>query len=160
MLARVAQMQWNPSNFIEWVQMCSTQVPCLEELNRYRWKIGLVYPKRRHVKSCQLKHRHLHKCTKYERQDLPTVGTAFVHSWLQLLKRFVAIYLMRSEHGRISIERFSKMIGMALPTANQLYRHQVNVPLPQKVDKSLSKVHIVIINFKSFLVGSFHGASY
>ena len=160
MLARITQIQWNSSNIFEWVQMCSTQEACLEELNRYRWKNGLVCQKRRNDKSCQLKHRHLHECTKNGRQDLPTVGTAFVHTRLQLPTRFVAINLLGSEQGRVSIERFSKMVGMALPTAYRLYRHQVNHTLPEKVDKSLSKVHIVISNFKSFLAGSFHGTSY
>lgn len=160
MLARVTQMQWNPSNFFEWVQMCSTQVACLEELNRYRWEIGLACSTRSHDKFRQLKHRHLHECTKYGRQVLPTAGTAFVHTQLQLPKRFVAINLLWSEQGRVSIERFSKTGGMTWPTANRMHRHQVNVTLLEKMNKSLPKVHIVISNFKSFLAGTFHGVSH
>ena len=153
-------MQWNLSNFFEWVQMCSTQVACLQELNRYRWKNGLVCQKRRNDKSCQLKHRHLHECSKNGRQDLPTIGTAFVHTRLQLPKRFVAIYLMGFEHCRISIERFSKMVGLALPTAYRMHRHQVNATLPEKVNESLLKVNIAVSNLKSFLTGIFHRASH
>ncbi len=153
-------MQWNPSNFLEQVQMCSTQVACLEELNRYRWENGLVCPKRRHDKSCQLKLRHLHKCTKYERQDLPTVWTGFVPTWLQLPKRFVAIYLIGSEQVRISTEQFFKMVDMALPIAYRMHRQQVDAILPEKVGESLLKVHIVVNNFKSFLAGIFHRVSH
>ena len=160
MLARVTQMQWNPSNLFEWAQMCSTQVACLEELNRYRWENGLVCPKHRHDKSCQLKLRHLHKCTKYECQDLPTVGTAFVHTWLQLPKRFVAIYLMGSEQVRISTEQFFKMVDTALPIAYRMHWQQVDAILPEKAGESLLKDHIVINNFKSFLAGIFHRVSH
>ena len=76
---------------------------------------------------------------------------------------FMAAHLV----DRVNLEqvgKFAKRISpdafLALRVLGESHRHEAKVTLPEKVDEWLPKVYIVISNFKSFLAGTFHGASH
>lgn len=114
-------MQQNSTNFLKKTQKYSTRDACPKALNRSRWENGFICPKFGHAKSCQLKHRHLHKC-EYSHQISPMYWTVFEHACLPLPKWFAAINLIVADNNGILAERLSKIIDAPWPTAYQTLR--------------------------------------
>ena len=96
-------------------QKYSIQETSLKKLNRYLWRYGFISPKCTQEKSYQLKHHYLHECAKRSCQISMTVGTISEH--VRLSKWFLADYLIGTDTGDISTEKFSKMVSVTWTNA-------------------------------------------
>lgn len=123
MLRRKFQIQQNYTIIFDRTQKYSTQEACLKELNQYRWKNGFICPRCGHDKSYQLKHRHLHECTKCGCKVSLTADAVFEPTRLPLSKWFATFYLMGTDNAGIFAQRFSKMIGVFWPSFYQMLRN-------------------------------------
>ena len=123
MLTRKFQIQQNYTIFFDRTQKYSTQEACLKESNQHRWKNGFICPRCGHNKSYQLKHRHLHECTKCGCKDSPTADTIFEPTRLPLPKWFATFYLMGADKAGIFAQRLSKMIGVFWPSFYRMLRN-------------------------------------
>ena len=151
-----------PMETIQVQQKYSIQEACLKEPNRCHWRYGFIYPKCSQDKSCQLKHHYLHECAKRSCQISLTVGTISEH--VRLSKWFVADYLIGTDTGDISTEKFSKMVSVTWTNACRMMmtlRQSVRgrnygywLDELVEVDEWLSKVHLTTSNFRSFLAGT------
>ena len=170
------------TSFLEWTRQFATEEACLEELARRKWPAGFICPRCQHVRAHVLGCRRLRQCAACRHQSSPTAGTVFEHTKLPLAKWFAAIHLAAADKGGVSALRLSKMVGVSWPTAQSMLRklrramgdrdracwltalarnhdHEPRPTPPEKADEWLPLVHLVISNFKRFLIGTFHGVS-
>jgi transposase-like protein len=119
---------------IEFMQKYSTEKACEEQLFKMKWPNGFVCDKcgaAREPYVTNTRRLKLYQCKECGHQTTVTVNTVLEHSYTDLTKWFLAIYMASNDKRGVSAAQVARSTGVSYPTA-WLMLHKIRAAMSDR----------------------------